>query len=130
MTETPKMQVNPPTGEVLWRDRRFELRVVTLPLRDGQTERRGLMVHPGAVVILPVRDDGSVVLIRNHRWTLGRAVLELPAGGLDPGEAPAVAAARELEEETGYRAAHILQRSRPHGIDQSHRCRAGRPPCV
>ena len=99
--------VNPPKGTVRWRERRFELRVVTLPLRDGRTEERGLVVHPGAVVILPVLDDGSVVLIRNHRWTLGRAVLELPAGGLGAAESTATAAARELEEETGYRAAHI-----------------------
>ena len=112
MAQTPTMSVNPPAGEVLWRERRFELRVVTLPLRDGRTERRGLVVHPGAAVILPVLDDGSVVLIRNHRWTLGRAVLELPAGGLDPAETPAAAAARELEEETGYRAAHVAPMGR------------------
>ena len=97
--------VNPPAGEVVWRDHRFEIRAVSLPTRDGASQRRGLMIHPGAVVVLPVLPDGRMVFIRNHRWTLGRSVLELPAGGLAEGEDPAKAAARELIEETGYSAA-------------------------
>ncbi|MEO0322271.1 MAG: NUDIX hydrolase [Myxococcota bacterium] len=65
---------------------------------------RDVVVHPGAVVILPVLEDGRFVLIRNRRVAVGETLLELPAGTLTPGEAPATCARRELAEETGYRA--------------------------
>lgn len=76
-------------------------------LRGGLELTRHIVVHPGAAVILPLLDDGRVVLIRNQRVSVGRALLELPAGTLEPGEAPIVAAARELEEETGYAAGSV-----------------------
>ena len=60
--------------------------------------------HPGAVTVVPTLDDGSVVLIRNFRVSVQRWLVEFCAGKLEPGEAPAASAARELEEETGYRA--------------------------
>ena len=60
--------------------------------------------HPGAAVILPLLDDGRVVLIRNVRRTVGKVLWELPAGTLEADEAPEACAAREVEEETGYRA--------------------------
>ena len=62
---------------------------------------------PGAVVVAPVLDDGSLVLIRNHRRVIGRALLEFCAGMLERHEDPAQGAARELVEETGYEAASI-----------------------
>lgn len=68
---------------------------------------REVVVHPGAVAILPLLDDGRIVLIRNQRLTIGQELLELPAGTLEPGEPPRGCALRELEEETGYRAATI-----------------------
>jgi ADP-ribose pyrophosphatase len=71
---------------------------------DGKEIVRDLVEHPGAAVILPQLDDGRIVLIRNLRRTVGKILWELPAGTLDPGESPEVCAARELEEETGYRA--------------------------
>jgi ADP-ribose pyrophosphatase len=61
--------------------------------------------HPGGAVAVPLLDDGRVILVRQHRYPLGKSILELPAGKLNPGEDPAIAAARELEEETGWRAA-------------------------
>jgi ADP-ribose pyrophosphatase len=76
--------------------RRFEI--------DGCTHTHEIVVHPGAAVILPVLDDGRVVLIRNERVAVGEELIELPAGTLEPGEEPATCAARELAEETGYRA--------------------------
>lgn len=72
---------------------------------DGRTREYEVIVHPGAAVILPLLNDGRVVMIRNQRIAVGRALLELPAGTIDPPEAPAGCAARELTEETGYRAA-------------------------
>ena len=75
--------------------------------RRGQTVTRDVVVHPGAVTILPVTDDGRVVLIRNYRYPTGGELLELPAGTLEPDEPPERCALRELEEETGYRAGRL-----------------------
>lgn len=74
---------------------------------DGALHRRAVVLHPGAVTILPVFDDGRICLIRNFRPAVGRELYELPAGTLEPGEAPLATATRELEEETGYVAASI-----------------------
>jgi ADP-ribose pyrophosphatase len=74
---------------------------------DGTVRIHDLVTHPGAVVVLPILDDGSIVLIRNWRPSVGRELLELPAGTLEPGEPPETCARRELEEETGYRAANV-----------------------
>lgn len=68
---------------------------------------RDVVRHPGAVAVVAVRDDGQLVLVRNRRVAVGRALLEFCAGKLERGEDPAHAAARELEEETGYSARNI-----------------------
>jgi ADP-ribose pyrophosphatase len=93
--------------ETLLTTRKYRIDRVQVPARGGGTVGREVLVHPGAAVILPILDDGRVVLIHNHRHAVGRPLLELPAGTLDPGEDPAVCAARELTEETGYRAAKL-----------------------
>ena len=64
-------------------------------------------MHPGAVLILPLLSPTQVVMIRNYRFCVGAELLELPAGTLEPPELPAACAARELEEEAGYRAGRI-----------------------
>jgi ADP-ribose pyrophosphatase len=74
---------------------------------DGTAHVYDVIVHPGAAVILPVLDDGRLVLIQNQRIAVGQELIELPAGTLDPGETHAQCAARELTEETGYRAARL-----------------------
>jgi ADP-ribose pyrophosphatase len=75
--------------------------------RDGREHSREIVVHPGAVTILPLFDDGRVCLIKNRRIAVGQTLIELPAGTLEPDEDPAVTAARELIEETGYRAERV-----------------------
>ena len=65
---------------------------------------RDVVVHPGAVVMVPILEDGRIVMIRNYRHSVEEELLELPAGTRSPGESPIETARRELEEETGYRA--------------------------
>jgi ADP-ribose pyrophosphatase len=91
--------------EVVYRGRRIAVAVDSTVLPDGTAVRRDVVLHPGAVVILPLVDDGRVCLLRNHRPAVGETLWELPAGTLEPGEAPDRAAIRELAEETGYAAA-------------------------
>lgn len=74
---------------------------------DGREHVKDTVQHPGAVTILPLVADDQVCLIRNFRVAVGKTLIELPAGTLEPGEDPAVTAARELIEETGYRAASV-----------------------
>ncbi len=83
----------------------LELRRDRVALPDGGVSRREYLVHPGAVMIVPLRDDGRLVVERQWRYPIGRAMLEFPAGKLEAGEPPLQCAARELFEETGYRAA-------------------------
>ena len=73
---------------------------------DGNTHSRQIIHHPGAVVLLPLLDDGRVVLIRNYRIAANQRLVS-PAGTLDPGEEPLQAAGRELAEETGYHARRL-----------------------
>lgn len=71
---------------------------------DGREHVRDTVQHPGAVTILPLLDGNRVCLIRNYRVAVGKTLIELPAGTLEPNEPPLETARRELEEETGYRA--------------------------
>ena len=73
-------------------------------LPDGSLAQREHIVHPGAVMVVPLLDDGRLVVERQWRHPLARVMLEFPAGKLEPGEAPFSCAVRELAEETGYRA--------------------------
>lgn len=77
----------------------------TVRLPDGKHSKREYIRHPGAVVILPLLEDGSVLLERQFRYPLQRVFIEFPAGKIDPGEDPLECAKRELAEETGYAAA-------------------------
>ncbi|MDZ7778424.1 MAG: NUDIX hydrolase [Gemmatimonadota bacterium] len=86
---------------------KFDVERRRVPTRDGGSAVRELVVHPGAVVVLPLLEDGRIVMIRNHRFAVDETLWELCAGTLEPGEDPARTAARELVEETGYEAAHI-----------------------
>jgi ADP-ribose pyrophosphatase len=83
---------------------RFQVDRVEYRLSSGQKASREVIQHPGAVVIIPVLEDGRICLIQNYRVAVDQQILELPAGTLEPYEPPLQTAYRELIEETGYRA--------------------------
>ncbi|MGE3106952.1 MAG: NUDIX domain-containing protein [Phycisphaerales bacterium] len=87
--------------------RKFDFEMVNVRRRDGKTIEREVVRHPGAVLIVPILADGRVVVIRNYRVAVGVRLVEFPAGTLEHGEDPASCAARELIEETGYKAATL-----------------------
>lgn len=82
----------------------LEVRRDTVRLPDGRAATREFIQHPGAVAVIPMRDDGRLVLVRQHRYPVGKVLLEWPAGKLDPHESTWACAQRELQEETGYTA--------------------------
>lgn len=90
-------------GQV-YQGRFLDVRSDLVRLPDASTATREYIVHPGAVMVVPLLDDGRLVMERQWRHPLRRAILEFPAGKLEPGEAPLTCAIRELAEETGYRA--------------------------
>jgi ADP-ribose pyrophosphatase len=91
--------------EVVYTGRRIKVAIDTQTAPDGQTLRRDLILHPGAVVILPILDREHVVLLRNYRFVIDETLWEVPAGTREPDEPPEECAQRELLEETGYHAA-------------------------
>jgi ADP-ribose pyrophosphatase len=92
------------TRQIVHRGRKIQVAVETTVDAAGQTVLRDVVLHPGAVAILPVVDADHICLLRNHRPIVGDTLWEIPAGTLEPGEEPAHAAVRELAEETGYSA--------------------------
>ena len=92
------------TADKLFRAQRFFVERVKRDCADGTTVQKEIIRHPGSVVILPILDDNQVCLIHNFRMAVNQPLLELPAGTLEPGEAPLHCAERELTEETGYTA--------------------------
>lgn len=94
-------------AEVLFEGRRFRVVRVVQHCADGTHHERQVVDHPGSVVVVPVTPAGKVCLVEVARVAVGATLLELPAGTLDRPEPPAEAAARELLEETGYRAGTI-----------------------
>jgi ADP-ribose pyrophosphatase len=89
---------------VVYEGKVVTLRVDEITTPDGQIVTREVVEHPGAVVIIALDDDGLLYLVRQYRHALGRYLLELPAGGLEPGEEPLAGARRELREEVGLAA--------------------------
>ena len=87
----------------------IEYYVDTMHFPNGNEAKWDFIKHNGAAAVIPVTDDGKILMVSQYRNALERYTLEIPAGGLNPGEATITAAARELEEETGYRAADELE---------------------
>jgi ADP-ribose pyrophosphatase len=91
-------------GDVVFDGRFLKVTRDRIALPDGAETYREFIRHPGAVVILPLFDDGSVLLEKQFRYPLDKVFIEYPAGKIDPGEDFLACAKRELQEETGYTA--------------------------
>jgi ADP-ribose pyrophosphatase len=119
----------------IYKGRIFQLEVDVVKLSTGHTIDMEIVRHPGSVVLLPVPEPGTIILIRQYRYTIDKWIWELPAGSLKAGEDPDKAAARECEEEIGL-APHQVTRLRgyyptPGFCDEEmiyYRCEDLRPP--
>lgn len=90
-------------SESVFSGRLITVRKDTVRLPNGATTDREIVEHPEVIAVLPILDDGRVVLVRQFRKAAERVLLEVPAGGVDVGETPEEAVRREMTEETGYR---------------------------
>ncbi|MER1999052.1 MAG: NUDIX hydrolase [Lysinibacillus sp.] len=89
-------------SEVIFTGKVISLQVDDVSLPNGKMGKREIVKHPGAVAIIALTDDHKLVVVEQYRKALERSIVEIPAGKLEPGEAPEITARRELEEETGY----------------------------
>jgi len=103
--DTAHLREMPIERRQAWRGTFLDVRSDRVALPDGSETIREYIVHPGAVMIVPLLDADRVVVERQWRYPMGRAMIEFPAGKLEPGEPVLECAVRELAEETGYRAA-------------------------
>lgn len=94
-------------SEKVFDGRLIALRKDTVRLPNGRESTREVVVHPGAVAIVPMLDDRKVVLVSQYRHAVGKTLMEIPAGTLHPDEKPEDCALRELREETGYIAGRL-----------------------
>ncbi|MBN1630921.1 MAG: NUDIX hydrolase [Thermoleophilia bacterium] len=92
------------SSRVVYEGKLISMRVDQIELSEGRLATREVVDHPGAVVMAAVDGQGCVYLVRQYRHAIGQYLLELPAGGLEPGEEPLAAAQRELREEVGLEA--------------------------
>jgi ADP-ribose pyrophosphatase len=98
----------------IYRGRHFSFVTEDLTLPNGRRTEMGMVRHPGSIGVVPLFDDGSVLMEHQYRHCVGDYLLEIPAGTLESGESPPDCARRELAEETGYTAAEIIPFGRTH----------------
>ncbi len=94
---------------IVFRGLKIDLALQSVVLADGTSADREVVVHRGAVALVPMVDKNHVCLVRHDRHAVGVKLLEVPAGTIDLGETPDQTAERELAEETGYRAGRITR---------------------
>ena len=94
-------------SDIVYRGRAYSVRRDRVRLANGHETSIEVVVHAGAVTLVPIDDKGQFVFVRQYRHSVGSMLLELPAGTLEPGEAPQVCAERECREEIGMAPAHL-----------------------
>ena len=94
-------------SRTVYRGRVIDLTVDRITTASGTEAVREVVVHPGGAAVVPVFSNGDVLLVEQFRYPMRQSLLELPAGKVDPGESPEETAARELEEEVGFRAGRL-----------------------
>lgn len=97
------------TSKILYKGKVFDHQVDEIEYESGNKGIREITIHPGGAVVVPVKDDGKIILVKQFRYPLQKTLIELPAGKLEKGEDPLICATRELEEETGYKAKEIIK---------------------
>lgn len=90
------------TSKIVYEGKIFDITYDDIVLSDGLKRHREIIRHPGGVVIFAQKENGNVLLVKQYRYAVKSVQTELPAGRLEKGEDPLVAAQRELREETGY----------------------------
>ena len=93
----------------VYQGRLIDLRVDQVETPNGLEAIREVIEHPGAVAVVPIDEHGQVILVQQYRHAAGKVMLEIPAGTLKVGEDPLEAVRRELREETGFEARHIVR---------------------
>ncbi|GGP10357.1 NUDIX hydrolase [Oceanobacillus neutriphilus] len=97
------------TSKKIFEGNIIDVQLDEVKLPNGETAKRELVYHPGAVAVIPITADNKIVLVEQYRKPLERTLVEIPAGKLEENENPLTAAVRELEEETGYTTTNLSQ---------------------
>ncbi len=100
------------SSQKIYNGRILSLRVDRVLLENGHETVREVIDHQGAAGVVAFDEEGKLLMVRQYRYPIGQELLELPAGKIDPGESPLQCAARELQEETGYRAEKLTELGR------------------
>jgi ADP-ribose pyrophosphatase len=94
---------------IIYEGRILNLRVDTVETVDGRQSTREIIEHAACIAVIPVDADDNVLLVRQYRRAIDKELLEIPAGGIDPGEDAEAAVVREMQEEIGYRPGKITR---------------------
>ena len=97
------------SGEIVFEGRSFQVSVDKVKTPDNRTTIREVVLHADCVAVVAVDAEDNILLVRQFRYAVGKELLEIPAGGIDPGEIPEQAVEREMREETGLQPRKVVR---------------------